>query len=135
MTFIALTYTPASQSIIRSKRRTTSSKSRYSPSTAPSFGATCSPLTSSRPPLIAYSRHLARLARAPKNCICLPTSIGDTQQAIAPSSPQERRMVSSLSNWIELVSIATFATKRRNASGRRGEYSTVRFGSGAGPRL
>ena len=78
---------------------------------------------------------MARLARAPKNCICLPTSIGDTQQAIAPSSPQARRMISSLSNWIELVSIATLAAKRRKASGSRGEYQMVRFGSGAGPRL
>ena len=75
------------------------------------------------------------MARAPKNCICLPTSIGDTQQAIAPSSPHARRMISSLSNWIELVSIATFAAKRRKASGSRGEYQMVRFGSGAGPRL
>jgi len=32
------------------------------------------------------------LARAPKNCICLPISIGETQQAIAPSSPQAPRM-------------------------------------------
>ena len=31
-------------------------------------------------------------------------------------------MVSSFSNWMELVSIATLATKRRNASGRRGAY-------------
>ena len=65
---------------------------------------------------------MARLARAPKNCICLPTSIGDTQQAIAPSSPHARRMISSLSNWSELVSIATFAAKRRKPSGSRGEY-------------
>ena len=35
-------------------------------------GATCSPVISSRPPLIAYSSALARLTRAPKNCICLP---------------------------------------------------------------
>ena len=72
------------------------------------------------------------LARAPKNCICLPTSIGDTQQAIAPSSPQARRMMSSLSNWMELVSMATLAAKRRKASGRRGEYQIgqVRFRRG-----
>ena len=37
-------------------------------------GPTWSPLTSSRPPLIAYSSVLARLTRAPKNCICLPTA-------------------------------------------------------------
>jgi len=65
----------------------------------------------------------------------LPTSIGETQHAIAPSSPQARRMISSLSNWIEQVSIATCAVKRRNASGSRGVYRIVRFGSGAGPRL
>ncbi len=44
-------------------------------------------------------------------------------------------MISSLSNWIELVSIATLAAKLRNPSGSRGEYQIVRFGSGAGPRL
>ena len=44
-------------------------------------------------------------------------------------------MISSLSNWIELVSIATFAAKSRNPSGNWGEYQIVRFGSGAGPRL
>src|SRR5262249_18736048 len=36
---------------------------------------------------------------------------------------------------MELVSIATFVTKLRNPSGRRGENQIVRFGSGAGPRL
>ena len=35
----------------------------------------------------------------------------------------------------ELVSIATLTAKRRNASGSRGVYQIVRFGSGAGPRL
>jgi len=60
---------------------------------------------------------LRELARAPKNCICLPMSMGDTQQATAPSSPQVRRMISSLSNWIELVSIATLAAKLRKPSG------------------
>ncbi len=79
--------------------------------------------------------HLARLARAPKNCICFPTSIGDTQQATAPSSPQVRRMISSLSNCSELVSIATLAAKRLKPSGSRAEYQMVRLGSGAGPRL
>jgi len=39
--------------------------------------------------------------------------MGETQQAIAPSSPQAMRMISSLSNWIELVSIATLDEKRR----------------------
>ena len=33
-----------------------------------------------------------------QHCICLPMSIGDTQQAMAPSSPSELRMISSLSN-------------------------------------
>ncbi len=111
MMFIAFTYTPASQSIIRSNRSSTSSNSSTSPFTGSKAGATCSPLISSRPPLMAYRRHLARFARAPKNCICLPTAIGETQQAIAPSSPQARRIVSSLSNWIELVSMATLDAK------------------------
>src|SRR4051794_31935587 len=44
-------------------------------------------------------------------------------------------MISSFSNWIELVSIATLAEKRRNPSGSSGEYQMVRLGSGAGPRL
>ena len=35
------------------------------------------------PPLMAYSRLLAMLQRAPKNCICLPTCMADTQQAMA----------------------------------------------------
>ena len=35
-----------------------------------------------RPPLIAYNKHFAKFARAPKNCICLPIFIGETQQAI-----------------------------------------------------
>ena len=30
----------------------------------------------------AYNRHLARFARAPKNCISLPVSVADTQQQI-----------------------------------------------------
>ena len=44
-------------------------------------------------------------------------------------------MISSLSNWIELVSMATLAVKFRKPLERRGEYQIVRFGSGAGPRL
>ena len=44
-------------------------------------------------------------------------------------------MISSLSNWSELVSMATLAANRRNPSGIRGEYQIVRLGSGAGPRL
>ena len=54
---------------------------------------------------------------------------------MAPSSPHARRIVSSLSNWIELVSMATLAAKRLNPSGRRGEYQIVRFGSGAGTEV
>ena len=65
---------------------------------APIAGPTCSPVSSSLPPFIEYNKHLARFARAPKNCICLPTSIGETQHAIAPSSPHALRMISSLSN-------------------------------------
>ena len=45
------------------------------------------------------------LTRAPKNCICLPTRIGETQQAIAASSPQRSRICASDSYWIEEVSI------------------------------
>ena len=84
---------------------------------------------------MAYSSALARLTRAPKNCICLPTAIADTQQAIAVSSPQRVRSRSSDSYWIEQVSIETCAQKRLKPSGSAGDHSTVRFGSGAGPRL
>ena len=62
-------------------------------------------------------------------------SIGETQQAIAPSSPHAPRMSESLSNCSALVSMATFAANFRKFSGSRGEYQMVRFGSGAGPRL
>jgi hypothetical protein len=65
----------------------------------------------------------------------LPTRIADTQQAIAPSSPHWRRTSSSLSYWIADVSIETSAQKRLNASGSSSLHRTVRFGSGAGPRL
>ena len=58
-----------------------------------------------------------------------------TQQAMAASSPQWPRMSSSLSNWMELVSMLALAQKALKPSGRRGVQSTVRFGSGAGPRL
>jgi hypothetical protein len=75
------------------------------------------------------------LTRAPKNCICLPTRIGDTQQAIAASSPQEVRIRSSDSYWIAEVSMETCAQYRLKPSGRRLLHSTVRFGSGAGPML
>ena len=40
----------------------------------------CCFVFSSTPPLIAYRRHFARFARAPKNCISLPVSVADTQQ-------------------------------------------------------
>ena len=62
-------------------------------------------------------------------------SMGETQQAIAPSSPQALRMSESLSNCNALVSMATFAANFRKLSGKRGEYQIVRFGSGASPRL
>src|SRR5262245_50237346 len=84
---------------------------------------------------MAYRRHLARLARAPKNCICLPMGMAETQQAMAPSSPQAPLMSESLSNWSAQVSIATLAEYLRKFSGKRGEYQMVRLGSGAGPRL
>ncbi len=78
---------------------------------------------------------MARLTRAPKNCIALPTAIGETQQAIAVSSPQRGRISSSDSYWIALVSSETWAQNRLNPSGSAGDQNTVRFGSGAGPRL
>ena len=82
-------------------------------------GATCTPVISSRPPLIAYSSVLARFTRAPKNCICLPTAIADTQQAIAVSSPNCLRISSSDSYWIAEVSIETCAQNRLKPSGSR----------------
>ena len=106
-----------------------------SPVTGASFGPTWSPLTSSRPPLRAYSRVLGRFTRAPKNCICLPTRIAETQQAMAQSSPNFGRIRSSDSYWIALVSIDVLMAKRLKPSGRRGDQNTVRLGSGAGPRL
>ena len=98
-------------------------------------GATWTPVISSRPPLIAYSRVLARFTRAPKNCICLPTVMADTQQAIAPSSPHCSVINASDSYWMAEVSIDTCAQNRLKPSGSRSLHSTVRFGSGAGPRL
>ena len=103
--------------------------------TAGADGATCLPVSSSRPPLIAYSRALARLTRAPKNCICLPTRIGDTQHAIAASSPHDSRMRSSDSYCSAEVSMDTCVQNCLKPSGRRSVQNTVRFGSGAGPRL
>ena len=73
---------------------------------------TCMPVISSRPPLIAYSRALAEFTRAAKNCICLPTRIGDTQQAMAASSPQWLRISLSDSYWMAEVSIEILAQKR-----------------------
>ncbi len=113
----------------------TSSKSRTSEVMGCDAGATCLPVISSRPPLIAYSSALARLTRAPKNCICLPTVMADTQQAIAASSPHWERISSSDSYWIDEVSIETLAQNSLKPRGRSADHSTVRFGSGAGPRL
>ncbi len=84
---------------------------------------------------MAYSRALATLTRAPKNCICLPTAIADTQQAMAVSSPYFGRIRSSDSNWRAEVSTAVFAANSLKPRGRRGDQKTVRLGSGAGPRL
>ena len=78
---------------------------------------------------------LGRFTRAPKNCICLPTRMADTQQAIAQSSPHFGRIRSSDSYWIALVSIEVLMAKRLKPLGRRSDQNTVRFGSGAGPRL
>ena len=69
------------------------------------------PLISSRPPLMAYNRVLAAFMRAPKKCICLPTRIGETQHAIAASSPQWERICSSASYCTEEVSIEIAAQK------------------------
>ena len=99
-------------------------------------GATCLPVISSRPPLIAYSSVLARLTRAPKNCICLPTRIADTQQAIAASSPHGARIRSSDSYWIaDGVDRDLRAEPLEARRAARSLQNTVRFGSGAGPRL
>ncbi len=78
---------------------------------------------------------LARLTRAPKNCICLPTCMGETQQAIAASSPHAARMRSSDSYCTAEVSIVTRAQKSLNPLGSAALQKTVMFGSGAGPRL
>ncbi|GAA3412960.1 hypothetical protein GCM10018952_27760 [Streptosporangium vulgare] len=75
------------------------------------------------------------MTRAPKNCICLPTGAAETQQAMAVSSPWTGRIRSSDSYWTELVSIDRRAQNRLNGSGSRCDQNTVRFGSGAGPRL
>ena len=45
-------------------------------------GAVWRPVSSSLPPLMAIRRALAKLTRAPKNCICRPRVIAETQQAI-----------------------------------------------------
>ena len=113
----------------------TSSYSRTSAVIGSVAGATCLPEISSRPPLIAYSNVLARFTRAPKNCMSFPTRIPETQQAIAVSSSSAVRSRSSDSYWIAEVSSDTCAQNRLNPSGSAADQSTVRFGSGAGPRL
>ena len=55
---------------------------------------------------------LAEFTRAAKNCICLPTRIGETQHAIAASSPQWERISLSDSYWIAEVSMEILAQKR-----------------------
>ena len=59
--------------------------------------------------------------------------MADTQQAMAVSSPVIGRMRTSLSYWMALVSMDTWAANRLKPSGRSGDHMTVRFGSGAGP--
>ena len=54
---------------------------------------------------------------------------------MAQSSPHFGRIRSSDSYWIALVSIDVLIAKRLKPSGRLGDQKTVRFGSGAGPRL
>ena len=73
--------------------------------------------------------------RAPKNCICLPTRIGDTQHAMAASSPQWERICSSASYCTDEVSIEIAAQNSLYPSGSFGSQKIVMFGSGAGPRL
>ncbi len=51
------------------------------------------------------------------------------------SSPYVVRSSSSLSYWIELVSMDTCAQNSLNGAGSSGDQSTVMLGSGAGPRL
>src|SRR5215213_713038 len=65
----------------------------------------------------------------------LPTRMADTQQAIAVSSLYAGRISSSFSYWMELLSSDTCAQNRLKPSGNAGDHRTVRFGSGAGPRL
>ncbi len=78
---------------------------------------------------------MARFTRAPKNCICLPTGIAETQHAMAVSSPNRGRISSSDSYWTEEVSMDTRAQNSLKPRGSRGDQKTVMFGSGAGPRL
>ena len=73
--------------------------------------------------------------RAPKSCICLPTRMGDTQQAMAASSPQCPRICGSDSYWIDEVSIEIAAQNSLYPAGSSGDQKIVMFGSGAGPRL
>ncbi len=87
----------------------TSSKSSTVPLTGSEAGATCFPVSSSRPPLMAYRRALARFTRAPKNCICLPIAMAETQQAMPESSPHWDRMSSSDSYWMAEVSMEACA--------------------------
>ena len=64
----------------------------------------------------------------------LPTTVADTQQAIAQSSdPQLARNKSSFSNWIEELSFAILAANVLKPVGSLEEYKTVKFGSGEGP--
>ena len=60
----------------------TSSYAKYSEVIGWNLGPTCALDFSSTPPLIAYNNVFAKLVRAPKNCICLPIRIAETQQAI-----------------------------------------------------
>ena len=62
-------------------------------------------------------------------------AMAETQQAIAVSSPYFGRISSSDSNWRALVSMATWEANFLNGSGSFGDQKTVRFGSGAAPRL
>ena len=83
-----------------------------------------------------YSRALAKLARAPKNCISLPVVISDTQHAIDLSQvPKKSASNSSLSYWIALWLIEDSEQYSLNPVGNLVDQRIVKFGSGELPML
>ena len=61
--------------------------------------------------------------------------MGETQQAMAESSPQRSRICLSDSYWIDEVSMEMAAQNSLYPSGSWSSQKMVMFGSGAGPRL